>query len=423
MFASKAKGKGSHLEGWSLRKRLLFTIGLVILYRLGTAVPLPYVDSAGLKAMWEASGINSLVQAMNMLGSSFNNLSLFSLGIMPYITASIIMQLMKMISPKIDEMYKNNADQKKITEWTRYLTVALATIQAVSLTIGAPALFNGHVFTVDTTMAKVVTIFSLVVGAMVVMRMGEEITQRGVGNGASLIIFSSIAAGIPSLFNQSLMAKNNNYLFVVLMVLFFAVILAGVVFVEKSEYRAPVTYMKSNFNVTTKGTFLPIKVAIAGVLPVIFAGSFMMLPQLLSNFFPKVAWLSTTMNFLQNNEWGHYGVYILLTVGFTFFSIPLVFDVKKLANDLNTQGGFIPGKRPGPETLDYLEMIAARMAILCAVYLSLLVLATALVLPQLGVQGMSFSATSLIILSTVAITFVTTVEAEQRQASPKGVFS
>lgn len=417
MFGRKYKNS---LEGWGLRKRLLFTVALVLLYRIGAAIPLPYVDNAALSAMWEASGMNSLVQAMSTLGSSFGSLSLFSLGVLPYITASIVFQLMKMISPKIEESYKTDEGVRKITQWTRYLTVLLATLQAVGITVGAPALFSGNVFTVDSPFAKAVTVFSLVIGAMIVMRMGEEITQRGVGNGASLLIFASIAAGLPSLFNQALIAKDDNWMFPLGIALFFLAVLALVVFVEKSEYRVPVTYMKSSVNSNTSSTFIPIKVAIAGVLPVIFAGSFMMLPQFMNNMFPQVGWITGAYNFIQSHLWFYYGLDVLLTIAFVFFSVPLVFDVNRLTTDINTRGGFIPGKRPGDETLGFLQLISHRMAILCAVYLSTLVLATALVLPKLGLQNGAFSATSLIILSTVAITFVTTVEAEKSKSSPKG---
>lgn len=413
--------KHSSIEGWSLRKRLLFTVAVLVLYRLGNSIPLPYVDNGALKAMWEAAGMNSILQAMSMFGSSFNQLSLLSLGVMPYITASIVFQLMKLISPKIEEMYRTDGEQKSITQWTRYLTVALATLQAVSLTIGAPALFNGRVFSDDSLLAKITTVFALVVGALIVMRMGEEITQRGIGNGASLVIFTSIAAGLPSLFSQSLIAKNDNWAYPIAILAFFVAVLALVVFVEKSEYRAPVTYMKSSVSTRTASSFIPVKVAIAGVLPVIFSGSFMMMPQFIYNLFPRNQWVGAVYNFIQANLWAYYTLDVLLTIGFVFFSIPLVFDVKRLTSDINSRGGFIPGRRPGEETFNFLNLISHRMAVLCALYLTLLVLSTALVLPQLGLQNGGFSATSLIILSTVAITFVTTVEAEKTKSSPKSI--
>lgn len=399
-------------KDWGLSQKIMFVVAMVILYRIGVSIPIPFVNSEAFAEQLGKPALDTLLYATTMMGGSLSQLGMMSLGVLPFITASIVFQLLKVISPKINEMYKSDMDRKKITQWTRYLAVVLSVTQSVGFVVGAPALMGFSVFTTSSPWAIGMGIFTMTIGAVLAMRIGEEITLRGIGNGTSLLIFTSILATIPAMIAQTyrLEGLNTSLIFVGLLVLVFAFIM----FVEKSEYRIPVTYTKSAHNVSrsTQASMLPVKVAIAGVLPVIFASTIAMLPTMVSQFYTKdwVIDLAAKMEF--GSPW-FIGVSIILTILFTFFSIKLVFEIDRITTELRSQGGFIDGKRPGEETQNYLKKIGNQMGVLDAIYLSIISAGTFIAMPMLGITNNSFAATSIVILGTVVVTFLAAVDSER----------
>ena len=402
----------SNRKDWGLSQKILFVIAMVILYRIGVSIPIPFVNSEAFSEQLGKPALDTLLYATTMVGGSLSQLGIMSLGVLPFITASIIFQLLKVISPKINEMHKSDLERKKITQWTRYLAVVLSITQSVGFVIGAPALMGFSVFTTTSYWAIGIGIFAMTVGATLAMRIGEEITLRGIGNGTSLLIFTSILSTIPAMIAQTyrLEGTQTALIFVGFLILIFGFIM----FVEKSEYRIPITYTKSGHNVSrsTQASMLPVKVAIAGVLPAIFAGTLTMLPTMIAQFYSKEWLLNIADKMTFGSPW-FIAVTIVLTILFTFFSIKMVFDIDRISTELRSQGGFIDGKRPGEETENYLKKIGNQMGVLDAIYLSLITAGTLIVMPLLGITNNSFAATSIIILGTVVVTFLSAVDSER----------
>lgn len=397
------------IDDWGLKEKVLMTLGLLLLYRVGTMVPLPFVNAAAFRQGLQASGLDGMLVALTMVGGSFSQLGVLSLGVMPYITASIIFQLLKVVVPRIAQLQEDQSGRKQVTQWTRYLTVVLALLQGASLVVGMPSIFGFQVFTTTSPVAYAMALFALVVGSLMAMRLGEEITLRGISNGISLIIFTSILAGMPSLLSGVGQARGPLLLLALVLVLL--AVLGLVVYVEKCEYRVKVIYSKSSQGTTVRGSILPIKVALAGVLPVIFASSLLAVPGILGQAVQE-PWAAGVSSTFAQGTWAYNLAFILLTIVFTFFSMALVFDVKMLTKTLREQGGFIAGKRPGEETAVYLHHTSRRVGALGAVYLTVIALVTLYLFPEVGVSGGSFGATSIIILATVVVTLLAALEAE-----------
>lgn len=397
---------------WGLKGKIVFTLFMLLIYRIGALIPLPFINSSVFEAaLRDTTFGNGVLSAMTMVGGSLSELGVFSLGVMPYITASIIFQLLKVASPRLKEMSENATERQKITQWTRYLSVLLALIQSIGIILAAPSLVGVNIFTNNSTMSKLLAIFIMTVGSLIVMRIGEEITAKGVSNGMSLVIFTSILVTIPALVLNAEVSKGLIGMFGFILILF--VILGIVSFVEKSEYRIPVVYAKTSMRRVSDVSKLPIKVAIAGVLPVIFASSLMFIPTVISSVF-KNDFLQTLSNLIPRGSIQYGIIFSILTLGMTLFSVIIVFDPKQVASEIKNQGGFIAGKRPGRETEDYLSYIANKMAGLDAVYLITISLMSLYLFPLTGVPEGAFGATSLIILSTVVVTLLTVIETEQK---------
>lgn len=399
------------MKTWGLKEKILFTLAMVLVYRIGVAIPIPFIDAATIKQFFDTQSSDSIVNSFMALGGAFKQLGILSLGVMPYITASIIMQLLKVVVPKINEMYKSDTDRQTITQWTRYLTILFALMQAGGIILAAPTLLGFNVFVSDSPIVLVIGTFTIVIGALISMRIGEEITLRGVGNGVSLLIFASILVNIPQLINTSY--EINGIFSAAILVAVLLAILALVVFVEKSEYRVPVTYTKSSNKNIAKTSTLPIKVALVGVLPVIFASSVIMVPSILRQFFPTTDWIITISDFFAYESIPFVVAFVVLNILLAFFAIEIVFDADKTAKDIRIQGGFVDGVRPGKATEKYLSTIAYRMTAIGAIYLSLISVISFVVFPLLGASGNHFTATSIIIVSTVVVTFVATIDAER----------
>ena len=410
MFTKNSSMMQRRDSEWSIRKKLIFMVLLLMVYRVGVAIPVPFVNPQFISDSLASMRGEGLLLAMSMVGGSFTRLGLLSLGVMPYITASIIMQLMKVVIPKVEEAYRSDSGQKKITQWTRYLALLLAAIQSVSVVLGMPLLMGGQVFTTNSATAKIIAIFSLTIGAMITMRLGEIITQKGIGNGTSLIIFTSILVGLPSLITNSSMSVG--WFAAVGFVLVLAVLLAFIVYIEKTEYRVKVIYTKNSRNNRVQSNHLPIKVSIAGVLPVIFASTMVAVPQIIATIFQNETTAKINNLFMYGAPL-YTATFLLLTVFFTFFSLILVFDTKKLSANLTSSGGFIAGKRPGEETKQYLDRKSRQLSVFGAIYLVIISVVSIYVFPIVGVRAGGFTATSVIILCTVIVTLITAIQSEK----------
>jgi preprotein translocase subunit SecY len=392
-----------------LRKKLLFTLAIMALFRLGAHIPAPGVDTKALSTclgLVKAAGSNN--QALGLInlfsGGALLQLSIFALGIMPYITASIILQLLTVVIPRLEMLKKEGqAGQTKITQYTRYLTIGLAILQSTTMLtlvknnpgalLGAQCTSSSGVINpkVDT-IGMVVMVITMTAGTTLIMWLGELITDRGIGNGMSLLIFTSITANFPS----SLWAIKQGSTTMNGWPVFFGVLLMGmllvgaVVFVEQGQRRIPVQYAKRMVGRRMYGgtsTYLPLKVNQAGVIPVIFASSLLYLPQLLSqlNSNTTSAWQRFIQNYIVNqSSWAHILVYFALIVFFTYFYVSITFNPEERADDMKKYGGFIPGIRPGRPTAEYLSYVLNRVTFPGALYLGIIA-----VLPNffLGVTG------------------------------------
>jgi preprotein translocase subunit SecY len=420
-----------------LRRKLLFTLGIIVIYRIGVFIPAPGVD---LKAVHQCMDLGNTTGGaydfVNMFsGGALLQVSVLAMGVMPYITASIIIQLLRVVVPKFEELHKEGqAGQTKITQYTRYLTIALGLLQATTLVTMANTgqLFQGcgEQIIPDGSLFTILTIIVvLTAGTMLIMWMGEVVTEKGVGNGMSLLIFVSIAAGFPSSMMNILSNKGAwTFVFVILIGL---VILGLVVFVEQSQRRVPVQYAKRTIGRRTVGgtsTYIPIKVNMAGVIPVIFASSLLALPQMLVSFSQgNKKELKPWAEWLQNNLVGqdaplHMLLYVLLTFGFTYFYVSITFNPDEVADDMKKYGGFIPGIRAGAPTAKYLGYVSSRITFAGAIYLAVIALIPVAAFVMLNAsQNFPFGGTSLLIMVGVGLETVKQINAQMQQRHYEGL--
>jgi preprotein translocase subunit SecY len=383
-----------------LRGKVLFTIGMLALYRLGSFIPAPGIDQNAvnaLKAQAQAGGVLAFLQLFS--GKALTQFAIFALGIMPYITSSIIMQILTVVIPKLQQWQDQGAvGQRKITQWTRYLTIAIAIIQSTGLVFlfhnGGGALF-GSSSQIDLVpnfgllrVSLIVT--TLTAGTALLMWMGEAITQRGIGNGMSLIIFSSVVSALPSTGAQ--VKSQNGWPGVALVVAIILLMIVFVVFIEQGQRRIPVQFAKRVVGRRMYGgqsTYIPLKVNMAGVIPIIFASAVLNLPVLLSQVLPQNSdWGASVTKWINANLQRGTGIWYLLffgilIFGFTFFYTAIAFDPVQQADNLRKQGGFIPGIRPGPQTERYLARVLNRITVPGALFITVLALLPAIVIAAL----------------------------------------
>jgi preprotein translocase subunit SecY len=365
-----------------LRNKILFTLGIIALFRLGSNIPAPGVDYAHIKTCLSGTSSNGVYGLVNLFsGGALLQLTIFALGIMPYITSSIIIQLLVVVIPRLERLKdQGQSGQAKLTQYTRYLTVALAILQStgiVALARGNPSrlfpscdesiLYSTSVFRIATL------VLTMTAGTCVIMWLGELITDRGVGNGMSLLIFTSIAARFPSQGSQILQEKGVAAFVVVLVI--GLLIVTAIVYMEQGQRRIPVQYAKRMIGRRVYGgtsTYIPLKVNQAGVIPVIFASSLLYLPQLLSQ-----VWTSNQgfQNFVatyltRGDSWLYIGMYTLLTIFFTYFYVAITFNPVEVSDNMRKYGGFIPGIRPGRPTAEYLEHVLSRITLPGSLYLA-----------------------------------------------------
>ncbi|MDD2374822.1 MAG: preprotein translocase subunit SecY [Eubacteriales bacterium] len=411
-----------------LRKKLLFTLGMLIIYRVGVAVPVPGISAAAFTDLINRMGqLGSFLDIIS--GGAFKQVSIFAMGITPYINASIIMQLLTVAIPALERLQKEgDAGRKKIQRYVRYLTVGLALVQATAYWVATRSASSS---TLPYALNAILVIVSFTAGTAFIMWIGEQINEYGIGNGISLIIFAGIVARGPSAV-QLLFAYFRNWsvtrnIFVslivtLLVIVVFVLIIALVVFVQQAERRIPVQYAKKVVGRKMYGgqsTYLPIKVNQAGVIPVIFAMSIVSLPSTLISFFgsngPIAQWF---MNFSGNPF--YYLFYALLIFGFTFFYSMIQFNPLEIANNLQKNGGFIPGIRPGRPTSDFINATSRRLSWFDALFLVLIVLFPILMSAVTGMQGIWFGGTAVLILVGVAIDLVNQMESQMVMRHYKG---
>lgn len=369
-----------------LRKRVLFTLAMLAVYRLGIHIPVPGIDQEALRELWNQAAGNLFGVLDLFSGGNLRRISVFALGIMPYITASIILQLMTSVYPQLKKIQEEGElGRQKITRYTRYLTVVLCAVQGIGISFWLqrqPRLViggGGWGFVLLSTL-------TMMAGTVFIMWIGEQITERGVGNGISLLIFAGIVVGLPNAVKQ-LWAKvqdPQSAIFVILLLVVMVLVTAGIVFFERGTRKVPTNHtrrMVGNRMVQTQSSHLPLKVNIAGVIPVIFASSVLAIPQTLSTF-GSWNWLRSINTALS----GGHPVYELLFIAgiilFAFFYVSIVFNADEVAENLRKQGAFIPGIRPGKRTGDYLNAILVRLTTVGALYLVVVCL-----IPQLMISG------------------------------------
>lgn len=408
-----------------LRGKIIFTIAMLALYRLGSYIPAPGIDQNAVNAIKDtakAGGVLAFLQLFS--GKALTQFAVFALGIMPYITSSIIMQILTVVIPKLQQWQDQGAvGQRKITQWTRYLTIAISVIQSTGLVYlfhtNGGGLTNGNTnldlvpnFGIGRVLLIVIT---LTAGSALLMWMGEAITQRGIGNGMSLIIFASVVSALPSTGSQ--VKAEDGWPGVGLIILMMIVMLTVIVYIEQGQRRIPVQFAKRVVGRKMYGgqsTYIPLKVNMSGVIPIIFASAVLNLPVLLSQILPQdTKWGKAITNWINDNlQRGTSPAYLvffgLLILGFSYFYTAIAFDPVQQADNLRKQGGFIPGIRPGPQTERYLARVLNRITLPGSVFIAFLALVPAIIISLLlnnssGNVGYNFGGVSLLIAVGVAL--------------------
>ena len=397
-----------------LKNRILFTLGMLLVYRIGAHIPVPGIDAQVL-AQFFSQAQGSLLGMFDMFsGGALSRLTIFALGIMPYISAAIIIQLMTVVSPRLEQLKKEGeAGRRKITEYTRYGTVGLALFQAIGMAIGLESFsVNGQSVVIDPGLAfRAMTVITLVTGTIFLMWVGEQITERGIGNGISMIIFAGIVAGLPHAIGSTLeLARTGEYTaFTVLGLFIMALIVtAAVVWFERAQRRITIQYAKrqvGNRLYGGKASFLPLKINTAGVIPPIFASSLILLPATFAQFTKGVegfSWLGDISAALSPGGWLYMLMFTVLIVFFCFFYTAIVFNPKDTADNLKKHGGFIPGIRPGQKTAEYVDDVLTRITVIGAAYVTLVCLLPQALISELSVP-FYFGGTSLLIVVVVTM--------------------
>jgi len=425
-----------------LRRKIAFTLGIIVLYRLGAHVPTPFVDFVNVQScIGQNEGTEGLLSLVNLFsGGALLQLSIFALGVMPYITATIITQLLRVVIPHFETLHKEGqAGQARLTQYTRYLTIALALLQSTTLVTVARSgqLFGNtgvaacdQLLTNEAWWAQLLMIITMTAGTGLIMWFAELVTERGVGNGMSLLIFTSIAATFPAAMWGIWQARGFETFLLVLAI--GIVVVALVVFVEQSQRRIPVQYAKRMVGRRTYGgtnTYIPIKVNMAGVVPVIFASSLLYIPALLAQFNQPavgeepagwVVWIS--QYFTTGDHPLYMAVYFLLIIGFTYFYVAITFNPVEVADNMKRYGGFIPGIRAGRPTAEYLDYVLTRITLPGSIYLGLIALLPLIALATVDAnQNFPFGGASILIIVGVGLETVKQIDAQLQQRHYEGL--
>lgn len=434
----------SAFKNVDLRNKILFTVAMIILYRIGAQIPTPGVDYASINAQIESlTNDNAVYSLINLFsGGALLQLSIFAIGIMPYITASIIVQLLTVVIPRFEQLKKEGqTGQAKMTEYTRYITVALALLQSsgiVALADRQQLLGQGvQVLKPEVGTFGVITMILIMTsGAILVMWLGELITDRGIGNGMSLLIFAGIATMLPAE-GLTILQQSGGFVFAAVLAGVLLLVI-GVVFIEQGQRRIPVQYAKRMVGRRQYGetsTYLPLKVNQAGVIPVIFASSLLTVPLLITQIIQSGDaeaalndnwWNRSVVPVLTNpSAWQYILIYLVLIIFFSFFYVAVQYDPYDQADNMKKYGGFIPGIRPGRPTAEYLGYVMNRLLFVGSIYLGLIailpnILINMGVATSTGGQSMPFGGTAILILVSVALTTVKQIESQLMQANYEG---
>ncbi|HWV50414.1 MAG TPA: preprotein translocase subunit SecY [Microbacterium sp.] len=425
-----------------LRRKIGFTLVIIALYRFGSHIPAPFVNFPSVEECIAAtSGTEGLLSLVNLFsGGALLQLSIFALGVMPYITATIITQLLRVVIPHFETLHKEGqSGQARLTQYTRYLTIALALLQSTTLVTVARSgqLFGTtdiaacqNLLTNDVWWAQLLMIITMTAGTGLIMWFAELVTERGIGNGMSLLIFTSIAATFPASMWMIFEAKG---LEVFLLVLAVGIVVMGlVVFVEQSQRRIPVQYAKRMVGRRTYGgtnTYIPIKVNMAGVIPVIFASSLLYIPMLIAQFntpqdgTEPAAWVTWISQYFTTGDHPLYmAVYFLLIIGFTYFYVAITFNPVEVADNMKKYGGFIPGIRAGRPTAEYLDYVLTRITFPGSIYLGLIALIPLVALATVDAnQNFPFGGASILIIVGVGLETVKQIDAQLQQRHYEGL--
>ncbi len=419
-----------------LRTKVLFTLFIFAIYRLGAAVPVPGIDLDAVQRFADDAGSAGIVGLLNLFsGGALETFSVFSLGIMPYITSSIIMQLLAVVIPRLQRLQdEGEAGRKAITQWTRYITVVLALLQSTGLTF----LFHQGILTggIDlipnyTPGRVLIIVITLTAGTAFIMWLGELISQRGIGNGMSLIIFVSIVSQIPSQF-ATLSTSTSGYANIRfwLVVLMFLVMTAGIIFVDQGQRRIPIQFSKRVRGRRVMGgqsTYIPLKVNTAGVIPVIFASSVLYFPALIATSIPAEGFFAPVRRFIDSNlvsaqTYWYVVMFGLLIIFFTYFYTAIQFDPARQSDMIQRQGGFVPGIRPGSQTTRYLEHILSRITLPGSLFLASVAVLPSLIAIWFNLQ-LGFSGISILIVVGVALETMKQIESQLMMRNYEGFLS
>ena len=405
-----------------LKQRLWFVLGALVVFRIGTFVPVPGLNQTALAAMFDQTR-GSIVDLFNMFsGGALERFSVFALGVMPYISASIIMQLMTSVVPSLEQLKKEGeAGRRKITQYTRYGTVLLAVFQALGIAIALERQqAAGMSVVLDPGLGfKMVTVITLVTGTMFLMWLGEQVTERGIGNGISLIIFAGIVAGLPAAVGSTLeLARTGTFnpVFVIVLLALALAVTAFVVFMERAQRRIPVNYAKRQQGrkvFAGQSSHLPLKVNMAGVIPPIFASSIILFPATIGSWFGQaegMSWLQRIATVLSPGQPLYVVLYAAAIMFFAFFYTALVFNPKDTADNLKKSGAFVPGIRPGEQTARYIDGVMSRLTLIGALYVTGVALLPEFMIVYWNVP-FYFGGTSLLIIVVVAMDFMAQVQA------------
>ena len=412
-----------------LRNKILFTLGILALYRFGAYVPVPGIPFNEFADAFAAGGV-SMTMLDLFTGGALSHFSVFSLGIMPYITAAIIMQLMQGVIPAVGRWAREGeAGRKKITQITRYLTLGLGLINAIGYLFLFKSTTYGVVFSTEIPeiITDIVVVFTLVVGTAVIMWMGELITQRGIGNGMSLIIFTSIVSRVPSALYSSATGTNDfgmGLAITVLIVVVVVLCIPAIIFMERAQRRIPVNYAKrvqGNKMMGGQSTYIPLKVNSAGVIPIIFASCLLYFPAQLAALF-NVSWLTTFANWCSSG-WLNWLLTLLLIVFFADFYTSMVFNHDETSDQLRKNGGFIPGIRPGAATADYIRKVINRITLPGGLFIALIAVVPSILFSFTGNALINaFGGTSILIMISVALDTMSKVESQLKMHDYDGFF-
>ncbi len=401
-----------------LQKRILFTLVMLFVYRLGIHIPTPGIDSMIMKEWFDLQKGTLLGMFDMFAGGGFRSLSIFALGVMPYISSSIIVQLLCMIYPPFEQLQKEGAAGKhKLTVYTRYGTVFLCLVQSAFMSMGVEQMsVAGQSVVISPGWGfRFVAVMTMTTGTCFLMWLGEQITERGIGNGISLIIFAGIVANLPvAVYNTWRLASTGEMSYFVLILVFILIIavVAGIVFMETAQRRVPIQYPKQIKGRRVYGgqsTHLPLKINISGVIPPIFASSIIVFPATVAQFFPNVGFMKTLAQAMSPRGIAYNAIYILAIIFFTYFYTAVIFNPVDVAENLKKNGGYIPGIRPGKSTSDYLDKVLSRLTFIGAIYLCIVCVLPIILTSQANVP-FYFGGTSILIVIGVSLDTMSQIE-------------